>query len=90
VSTLRVDFEPRTGYLYASVSGEYVLAHAQAAYRNVLQAASRERLTRVLIDCTRITGTATVEERLQFGVFMADEQVRASESLQELLSWLGV
>ncbi len=128
MSTLRVDLEPRAGYLYAAASGEFSLAGARTAYGNVLQAAARYRQPRILLDCTRITGAPTVDDRLQFGMFMAEEQtrvrgqlpqdpqvailavpplmdpgrftqmvannrgvrMRASESLQELLSWLGV
>jgi hypothetical protein len=128
VITLHAEMEPRPGYLYAAIVGEFTQANAQAVYRNVLQAAARHRHPRILLDCTRITGTLSVSDRLEFGMFMADEQrrmlaqipegpqvailavapvmdpgrftqmaannrgvrMRASDSLQELLSWLGV
>jgi len=122
------EVEPRVGYLYATVSGGFDLAEAQAGYRGLLQAAARYRLARLLMDCTRVTGEMTVADRLAFGTFMAEEQqrmlgqlpeapqvailaappimdpgrftqavannrgvrMRASESLLELRSWLGV
>lgn len=125
---LDFDIEPRVGYLFAAVSGEFDLASAQSVYRSVLQAAARYRQPRMLLDCTRVTGEMTVGDRLAFGSFIAEEQQRmpgqlpqapqvailaippildpgrfaqvvannrgvrmqASESLQELLSWLGV
>lgn len=123
-----MDLEPRAGYLYAAVSGEFSLAGARAAYSNVLQTAARYQQSRILLDCTHITGELTMEDRLQFGIYLAEEQtrlrgqlpqdpqvailarppvmdpgrftqmvannrgvrMRASESLQELLAWLGV
>ncbi len=125
---LHFDIEPRAGYLYAAVSGEFVLSEAQSAFRAMLQAAARHRQPRMLLDATRVTGEMTVADRLAFGSFIADEQrrmlpqlpaapqvailavppimdpgrftqavannrgvrLRASDSLQELLSWLGV
>ena len=125
---VRLDIEFRGAYLRAAVSGEFELSSAQDAYREMLQAAARYRQPRMLLDCTRVTGEMTVNDRLAFGAFMADEQqrmaaqlpavpqvailavppimdpgrftqavannrgvrMRASESLQELLSWLGV
>ncbi len=94
----------------------------------MLQGAARYRRFRILLDCTRVTGEMSVNDRMAFGIFMAEEQarmlpqlpeapqvailavppimdpgrftqavannrgvrMRASESLQELLSWLGV
>lgn len=57
----------------------------------------------MLLDCTRVTEEMTIADRLAFGSFMAEEQQRMlvqlpeapqvailAESLQELLSWLGV
>lgn len=125
---MQFEVEPRLGYLHATVSGAFDLAHALSGYRAVLQEAARYRLPRMLLDCTRVTGEMTVADRLAFGSFMAEEQqrvlshlseppqvailalppimdpgrftqsvannrgvrMRASESLQELLSWLGV
>ena len=125
---MQFEIEARLGYLHAAVSGRFDLARAQAGYSGVLQAAARTRLSRMLLDCTRVSGEMTVADRLAFGTFMADEQqrllahlpeapqvailavppimdpgrftqavannrgvrMRASESLQELLSWLGV
>jgi hypothetical protein len=110
------------------VSGEFCLSEAEALYRALLQAAARHRQPRMLIDSTRVSGEMTMNDRLAFGSFMAEEQarmigqlpdapqvailavppimdpgrftqavannrgvrMRASESLQELLSWLGV
>ncbi|HUQ73803.1 MAG TPA: hypothetical protein VM183_03680 [Burkholderiales bacterium] len=127
MSGLTVDYAPRKGYLYAMVRGEYRLADAIGAYRQVLQSAARERIARILMDCTSMSGTPTMDERRDFALFMAEEQakysgfadglqiailvnaqamdpgrytqtvannrgvrMRASESRQELLSWLGV
>jgi hypothetical protein len=125
---LHFDIEPRAGYLYATVSGEFDLSGAQSGFRAMLQAAARHRQPRMLLDCTRVTGEMTIADRLAFGSFIADEQqrmlpqlpaapqvailavppimdpgrftqavannrgarLRASDSLQELLSWLGV
>jgi hypothetical protein len=123
---MSVDFERRKGYLYAALQGGFDLAQAMGAYRQVLQTAARERTFRVLLDCVQMTGNPTMDERREFGVFMAEEQagqaalgelqvailaavpamdpgrylqtvannrgvrVRTSDSLQELLSWLGV
>lgn len=125
---LRYDIEQRPGYVYAGLSGEFGLARAKDVFRDILQAAARQGQPRILMDCTRVTGEMTVNDRLEFGMFMADEQgrvaaelpegpqiailavppimdpgrftqavannrgvrMRASESLQELLSWLGV
>lgn len=125
---LRYDIERRPGYLYAGLYGEFALARAKDVLRDVLQAAARQGQPRILMDCTRVTGEMTVNDRLEFGMFMAEEhgrvgaqlpegpqiailavppimdpgrftqavannrgvRMRASESLQELLSWLGV
>jgi hypothetical protein len=110
------------------ISGEFDLAGAQDAYRAMLQAAARYRQPRMLLNCTGVSGEMTVNDRLAFGAFMAEEQqrmsaqlpgapqvailapppimdpgrftqavaknrgvrMRASESPQELLSWLDV
>lgn len=125
---IRFEIEPRGGYLYVVISGDFELSSALDAYRAMLQAAARHRQPRMLLDCTRVTGEMTMSDRLAFGGFMADEQnrmlgqlpaapqvailalppimdpgrftqavannrgvrMRASESLQELLSWLQV
>jgi hypothetical protein len=123
---VRVDFERRKGYLYAALRGDFDLAGAMNAYREVLQAAAREHALRVLLDCTALGGNPTMDERREFGAFMAEEQakygalgalqvailaspqamdpgrylqtvannrgvrLRTSDSLTELLSWLGV
>ena len=125
---LRLDVELRAGYLRGAISGEFELASALDAYRAMLQAAARHRQPRMLLDCTRVTGEMTANDRMAFGVFMAEEQqrmsaqlpgapqvailaappimdpgrftqavannrgvkMRASDSLPELLSWLGV
>jgi hypothetical protein len=125
---LHLDVEPRAGYLYATLSGEFSVSGAQSAFRGVLQAAARSRQARMLLDCTRVTGEMTIADRLAFGSFIAEEQqrmlaqlpaapqvailavppimdpgrftqavannrgvrLRASDSLPELLSWLGV
>lgn len=126
MSGMTVDFERRKGYLYALLRGTFDLAEAMGAYRQVLQTAARERMMRVLLDCTPMSGNPGIDERKEFGMFMAEEQakyaalgdlqvailasaqamdpgrylqtvannrgvrVRTSDSLQELLSWLGV
>ncbi len=125
---IRYDFEQRAGYLYVSLEGEFELASAQSMYRAALQAAAGRAEPRILLDSTRLRGTLSVEDRRQFGMFLAEEQsrqaallrqppqvailavppimdpgrftqavannrgvrMRASESLQELLAWLGV
>lgn len=123
---MRAEFERRKGYLYAALRGDFDLAGATTAYREVLQTAAREHSLRVLLDCTAMSGNPTMDERREFGVFMAEEQakygrlgnlqvgilasaqamdpgrylqavannrgvrLRTSDSLQELLSWLGV
>jgi hypothetical protein len=78
---LRLDIEHRGSYLYASVAGEFDLASAQDAYRAMLQAAARYRQPRMLLDCTRVAGEMTVNDRLAFGAFMAEEQQRMSAQL---------
>ncbi len=128
VSGLVFAGEQRVGYFYALLSGEFTLDSAKAVFRGVLQAAAGYRQPRILMDCTRIGGQMTVNDRLEFGMYMAEEKLRtlaqlpegpqvailavppimdpgrftqmvannrgvrmrASESLQELLSWLGV
>jgi hypothetical protein len=120
-----VDIERRRDYLYAMLRGEFALAEAMSAYRQLLQTVARERAIRVLLDCTPMTGKPTTDERRELGLFMAEEQARSglaelriailasaqamdpgrylqmvannrgarlrtSDSLQELLSWLGV
>lgn len=123
---MRAEFERRKGYLYAALRGDFEVAGAMTAYREVLQTAAREQALRVLLDCTAMSGNPTMDERREFGLFMAEEQakyaglgglqvgilastqamdpgrylqsvannrgvrVRTSDSLQELLSWLGV
>ena len=125
---LRFEIETRASYVHATLSGEFTLASAKEVYHRILQAAARERQPRILMDCTRITGEMTINDRLEFGAYMAEQQplvlgalaegpqvailavppimdpgrftqavannrgvrMRASESLQELLSWLGV
>jgi len=125
---LRFDIETRIGYVHAVISGAFTLDSAKDAFRGILQAAAGRAEPRILMDCTRITGEMTVQDRLEFGSYMAEQQslvlgrlpggpqvailavppimdpgrftqavannrgvrMRASESPQELLSWLGV
>ncbi len=126
--SLRHELEQRPGYLYVALTGEFALGEALSMFRVVLQAAASRRLTRILIDSTRMHGTLSMEDRMQLGVFLAEEQarmaaqfaetpriailavapvmdpgrftqtvannrgarLRAADSLQELLAWLGV
>lgn len=125
---LRFDIEIRVGYLHAAISGTFTLESAKEVFRGILRTAAGRGESRILMDCTRITGEMTVQDRLQFGMYMAEQQqlvlaqlpggpqvailaappimdpgrftqavannrgvrMRASESLQELLSWLGI
>ena len=87
----------RTGYLHATLSGVFQIDSAKDVYRAILQAAAAQGLTKILMDCRRILGEMSTEDRLEFGTFMATAQawlaglrMRASESLDELRSWLGV
>ena len=120
--------ELRAGYLYAALSGEFTIGGGKNVFRGIMQVAAAHAQPRILMDCTRITGRMSVEDRLQFGMYVAEEKerylarfpegpqvailavapimdpgrftqtvannrgvrLRASESLQELLSWLGV
>jgi hypothetical protein len=125
---LNFDIEPRVGYLYVTLAGALELGEAEAKFSEMLVAAARLKQSKILIDCTRVTGTWTPDDRYAFGSHLAAEverrasqfpafpriaiyavaplmdpnrytqtvannrgaQVRASDSLQELLSWLGV
>jgi len=125
---LSFDIEPRVGYLHVALSGELELGMAQAKLSEMLVAAAGLRQAKMLIDCSRVTGNWTPDDRYAFGAYLAAEvqrrsgqfptlpriaiyavaplmdpnrytqtvannrgaQVRASDSVQELLSWLGV
>ncbi len=125
---LSFDIEPRVGYLYVAASGALELGEAEAKFTEVIAAAARLKQAKILIDCSRLTGSWTPADRYAFGSYLASEverrasqfpalpriaiyavaplldpnrytqtvatnrgaQVRASDSLQELLSWLGV
>jgi hypothetical protein len=125
---LRFEIEIRLGYVHASVWGVFTLESAKDGFRRILDAAAARGEPRVLIDCTRIGGQMTIQDRLEFGIHMAEQQqlllarlpggpqiailaappimdpgrftqavannrgvrMRASESLEELRSWLGI
>jgi hypothetical protein len=125
---LQFEVEPRAGYLYYRVVGAIDTPQAQSAYAEALRQAVRYGEARLLMDLTGVTGAWPAENRLLFGIFMADEhqrmqahfreplrvamlavpplmdpgrytqtvannrgvQMKASESLPELLGWLGV
>jgi hypothetical protein len=124
---LHLNVEPRSGYLYASVSGELTVAAAQDGLRELFATASRHGQPRILIDVSRLQAEWGPQERYEVGAFIASQveraaslfpedpriaiyavaplmdpnrftqrvavnrgaQVRASDSLQELLSWLA-
>lgn len=125
---LSFDIEPRIGHLYVTLAGELELGAAEAKFSEMLVAAASLRQSKILIDCSRVAGTWTPDERYAFGAHLAAEvqrrsgqfpafpriaifavaplmdpnrytqtvannrgaQVRASDNMQELLSWLGV
>ena len=125
---LHFDLEPRVGYLYVALIGELELGAAEAKFSEMLVAAASLRQPKILIDCTRVAGEWTPDDRYAFGAYLAAEvqrrsgqfpafpriaihavaplmdpnrytqtvannrgaQVRASDSVQELLTWLGV
>lgn len=125
---LRFEIETRAGYLYATLSGVFQLDSAKDTYLAILQAAAARGEAKILMDCTRIGGEMSTQDRLEFGTYMAEAQarvlgrlpggpqvailaappimdpgrftqavannrgvrMRASESLEELRSWLGV
>lgn len=125
---LAFDTELRAGYVYAALHGEFTIDSGKSVFAGIMQVAAAQGQPRILMDCTRITGEMTMDDRLQFGMFVAEEKqrylarfpegpqvailavppimdpgrftqsvannrgvrMRASESLQELLSWLGV
>jgi len=127
-TVLHFDVEPRVGYLYVTLTGELELASAQASFRDMLAVAARHRQPKILIDCSRVHGEWTPDQRYGFGSFLATEvqraaaqfpslprigiyavaplmdpnrytqtvannrgaQVRASDSMHELVSWLEV
>ena len=125
---IRYQLEQRASYLHVALEGEFDQASARSMFRAALEAAAGRAEPRILLDSTRMGGTLSTEDRLQLGMFIADEQarqagrfrqppqiailavppvmdpgrftqtvannrgvrMRASESLQELLAWLGV
>src|SRR3954468_21367191 len=80
---LKYEVEPRRGYLYVTLSGELTVPDAQGAYSGILQAAARQKLPRILLDCTRLTGTWEQKHRLAFGAYMAGEQNRMLGQFEE-------
>ncbi|MGE5638756.1 MAG: STAS domain-containing protein [Clostridia bacterium] len=82
---LQFDVEPRAGYLYYRVSGTIDTPHAQNAYSEALRQAVRYGQARLLIDLTGVTGTWPAENRLLFGIFMADEHQRMQAQFAEPL-----
>jgi hypothetical protein len=125
---LSFDIEPRVGYLYVTLVGELELGAAQGKFSEMLVTAAGLRQSKMLIDCSRVGGGWSPDDRYAFGAYLASEvqrrssqfpafpriaiyavaplmdpnrytqtvannrgaQVRASDSMQELLSWLGV
>lgn len=125
---LQYETEIRASYLHATLWGAFTLISAKDVTRAVVERAAAIDQPRILMDCTRITGEMTMQDRLEFGAYLAELQqqlfarlapgpqiailavppimdpgrftqtvannrgvrMRASESLQELLSWLGV
>lgn len=82
---LSADLQPREGYLYAAVTGEYDLSQAQELYRQALRSALRHGLARILVDCTRIAGVPSMSERRDFGIFQAEEHDRLRARMDEEL-----
>jgi hypothetical protein len=80
-----VDIQPREGYLYAAVTGEYSLPQAQELYLHILRSALAHRVARVLIDCTRVAGAPLMSERRDFGIFQAEEHDRLRSRMDEEL-----
>src|SRR5438445_106264 len=77
--------EPRVGYLYVTVSEQISLSGAQATFREMLDGAMRYGQSRILLDCTRVKGEWTAEDRFAFGVFVADEHKRAADQFAQSL-----
>jgi hypothetical protein len=118
----------RPGYVHATLSGVFQLDSAKELFRAILGIAAARGEPKILLDCTRIGGEMTAQDRLEFGTYMASAQervvarlpggpriailaappimdpgrftqavannrgvrMRASDSLEELRSWLGV
>lgn len=72
---LRFDIDTtRSGYLHVVLAGVFELERAKEVYRAILQAAAGLGEPKILIDCTRITGEMTMQDRLEFGTYMASAQ----------------
>ena len=67
----------KSGYLLATVTGEFVLAEANQQFLALIDQIAKGRTGRVLIDGRTVTGAPRAIERYLYSVFAA----RASESL---------
>ena len=82
---LRLDVEPRVGYLYANVSGQFTLSSARAIFSQLLAQATRYGRPRIFMDCTRVVGEMGSDERMAYGTFIAEEQRRVAGQFSEPL-----
>ena len=95
---LHFDVEPRVGYLYTTLTGGLSLAAATPADRNAFGAflaTEVQRAARLFSSFPRIAiyAVAPLMDPNRYTQTVAANrgaQVRASDSMQELTSWLGV
>jgi hypothetical protein len=73
-----VAIDPRPSYLYAEVSGTFDLAAAVDAFREVLDAAARHGLDRILVDVRPLGGDMSTMERFGIAEAVAAEIARRS------------
>jgi len=64
--------EPRATYLCVVVTGGLDLAELQAGFLRVLDACVQLGASKVLLDARQVTGSMSLGERYQWGVFAAE------------------
>lgn len=81
-----VSLADASGYLQATLSGPFSLEKAQSTFVEILSAAERHQLAKILIDGTRITGQPSIIDRFYYGEFVAGaaSRVRVGSGQQTL------
>jgi hypothetical protein len=66
-------FEPREGYLYATITGQFELAAAEAATARLLQGCVDRQQPKALVDIRRVQGHISDTQRFRYSETVATQ-----------------
>jgi hypothetical protein len=76
MATMTLELEPREGYLYACLSGDYSLPETKALSLQCLEACAQHHRSKLLLDVRSVQGSNSLTQIYEYAEFLAAEAIK--------------